>query len=105
MLPAIFLPLNTLPGSWRWPVEPWLRWLIDTPCVARRPPKFQRFIGPGNALALVGAGDVDELAGDEVIDGELGADLDQVVGADAELDQLALRLDVGDRRSAAARPC
>ena len=37
--PAIFLPLNTLPGSWRCPVEPWLRWLTDTPWLARKPPK------------------------------------------------------------------
>src|SRR5262245_19280925 len=35
--PAIFLPLKTLPGSWRCPVEPWLRCTIETPCVARRP--------------------------------------------------------------------
>src|SRR5690606_17488219 len=38
--PAIFLPLNTLPGSWRWPVEPCERCDTDTPCEARRPPKF-----------------------------------------------------------------
>src|SRR5262249_13930398 len=50
MWPAIFLPLNTLPGSWRWPVEPWLRWVTDTPWLARRPAKFQRFIGPWKPL-------------------------------------------------------
>ena len=38
--PAIFLPLNTLPGSWHCPVEPCERWLTDTPCDARRPPKL-----------------------------------------------------------------
>ena len=35
MCPAIFLPLNTLPGSWHWPIEPWLRWLTDTPWLTR----------------------------------------------------------------------
>ena len=38
--PAIFLPLKVRPGSWRLPVEPWLRCETDTPWVARRPPKF-----------------------------------------------------------------
>ena len=52
--------------------------------------------GALEALALVGAGHVDELTGDEVVGGDLGADLDHVVGADPELDQLALRLDLGD---------
>jgi hypothetical protein len=42
--------LKTLPGSWRWPVEPWLRWVTETPCVARRPPKFQRFMAPWKPL-------------------------------------------------------
>src|SRR5262249_30603139 len=48
--PAIFLPLNTLPGSWRWPVEPWLRCTTETPWVARRPWKFQRFMAPWKPL-------------------------------------------------------
>src|SRR5262245_5704863 len=48
--PAIFLPLNTLPGSWRWPVEPWLRCTTEAPCVARRPWKFQRFMAPWKPL-------------------------------------------------------
>ena len=52
MWPAIFLPLNTLPGSWHWPVEPWLRWLIDTPCDARRPPKLCRFMLPAKPLPI-----------------------------------------------------
>ena len=71
MWPAIFLPLNTRPGSWRLPVEPWLRCETDTPCEARRPPKLCRFIGTGEALADRDAGDVDELAGDEVADMDL----------------------------------
>ena len=53
MWPAIFLPLNTLPGSWHWPVEPWLRWLTDTPCDARRPPKLCRFMPPAKPLPMV----------------------------------------------------
>ena len=52
MWPAIFLFLKTLPGSWRWPVEPCERCDTDTPCVARRPPKFQRFMAPCEAFAL-----------------------------------------------------
>ena len=52
MWPDIFLPLNTLPGSWHWPVEPWLRWLTDTPCEARRPPKLCRFIAPWKPLPI-----------------------------------------------------
>src|SRR6185312_1063825 len=50
--PAIFLPLNTLPGSCRWPVEPCERCDTDTPCVARRPWKFQRFIPPAKPLPI-----------------------------------------------------
>ena len=74
--PAIFLFLNVLPGSWRPPVEPCERCEIDTPCEARRPPKFQRFIGAGKTLAHRRAGDIDELAGNEVVGGDLGADRD-----------------------------
>ena len=47
------------------------------------------------ALAHRRAGDVDELADQEMIGGDLGADLDQIVGAHPELDHLALRLDLG----------
>ena len=50
--PAIFLPLNTLPGSWHWPVEPWLLWLIETPCDARSPPKLCLFIAPAKPLPI-----------------------------------------------------
>src|SRR6185312_12366330 len=45
------------------------------------------------AAALAGAGDVDELASDEMLGRKLGAHLDEPVLRDAELDQLALRLD------------
>src|SRR6185503_2136215 len=51
--PAIFLPLNTRPGSWRWPVEPCERWDTETPWLASRPPKFQRFITPAKPLPWV----------------------------------------------------
>ena len=47
------------------------------------------------------AADIDELADDEVVGGELGADRDQRVIADAELDDLALGLDLGDGEMAA----
>ena len=55
----------------------------------------------GKALADRGAGDVDELAGDEMVGGDLGADRDQRVVADAEFRELALRLDLGDGEVAA----
>jgi hypothetical protein len=48
---------------------------------------------PCEALADRGARDIDELADDEMIGGDLRAHVDQVVGADPELDHLALRLD------------
>ena len=53
MCPAIFLFLNTRPGSWRLPVEPCERCDSDTPWVARRPPKFQRFMAPAKPLPWV----------------------------------------------------
>ena len=57
--------------------------------------------GTGETLTLGDAGDVDELAGDEVFGRQLGADVDHVVGRHAELDHLGLRLDLGDREVAA----
>ena len=54
-------------------------------------------------LAGRGARDVDLLAGDEVLDGDLGADVDHVVGGDAELGELRLRLDRGGSEMAAHR--
>ena len=55
----------------------------------------------GKALADRGAGDVDELADHEMVRGDLGADRDQRVIADAEFHDLALRLDLGDGEIAA----
>src|SRR5690606_2334014 len=54
-------------------------------------------------LAGRGAGDVDLLAGDEVIDGDLGADIEQVLGRNAELCDLRLRLDRGGGEMATQR--
>ena len=101
--PGIFLFLNTLPGSCRLPVEPMLRWLTETPCVARKPPKFHRFMPPAKPLPIDVPGHIDELARDEMIDGDLGADVDHIVLADAEFLQLALGLDLGDGEVAALR--
>ena len=50
------------------------------------------------------AGHVDLLAGDEMLDRDLGADVEQVVGGDAELGELRLRLDGGGRRNGRAAP-
>src|SRR4029077_5291073 len=55
----------------------------------------------GKALTDRGAGDVDELADDEMVGLDLGANRDQRVFADAEFRELALRLDLGDRELAA----
>src|SRR5690606_5760100 len=52
MWPAIFLPLNTLPGSCRWPVEPCVRCDTELPCVARPPPKLWRFMTPWKPLPI-----------------------------------------------------
>src|SRR5690349_2025810 len=51
----------------------------------------------GKALADRGAGDVDELADDEMVRLDFGADWDQRVLRHAELGDLALRLGLGDR--------
>ena len=53
MRPAIFLPLKTRPGFWQPPMEPCARCVFDTPCVARCPPKFQRFMAPWKPLPRV----------------------------------------------------
>lgn len=55
----------------------------------------------GEALTDRGAGDVDELADDEVVGKDLGADRDHGIRGDAELLDPALRLDLGDRELAA----
>src|SRR5436190_24119595 len=49
----------------------------------------------GKALADGDAANVDELAGNEVVGGDLGADRDQILLVDAELGDLALGLDLG----------
>src|SRR6185312_6109197 len=53
MWPAIFLPLNTLPGSWRWPVEPCERCDTELPWEARPPPMLWRFMTPWKPLPTV----------------------------------------------------
>src|SRR6516165_9212834 len=55
----------------------------------------------GKPLADRGAGDVDELADHEMVGLDLGADRDQRILRDAELGDLALRLDLGERELAA----
>ena len=49
----------------------------------------------GKALALGDAGNVDQLAGDEMIGADVRADVEQRVLGDAELDDLRLGLDLG----------
>src|SRR6185437_7280135 len=57
----------------------------------------------GKAAALARAGDIDELPGDEMRRRDLGAHLDERVGRHAELDELALRLDLRLGEMAALR--
>ena len=104
MWPAIFLPLNTLPGSWHWPVEPCAA-VADRHAVRR--PEAAEVVplhAAREALADRRAGDVDELTREIVVRGDLLADLDQVLGADPELGDLPLGLDLGRRRSGRASP-
>ena len=69
--------------------------------MARRPPKFQRFMPPAKPLPIEVPVTSTILADDEMVGGDLGADRDQRVVADAELGELALGLDLGDREVAA----
>src|SRR5262245_16504579 len=55
----------------------------------------------GKALADRGAGHVHVLALDEMVSRDLGAHLDQIVGAHAKFGELALGLDIGDGKMAA----
>ena len=55
----------------------------------------------GEALAERRAGDVDELADDEMVGGDLGADRQQIAFLDAEFRELQLRLDLRDGEAAA----
>ena len=57
----------------------------------------------GKALALGHAGDVDQLAGDEVIGADVRADVEQRVFGDAELGDLRLGLDLGLAEGGALR--
>ena len=61
--------------------------------------------GTGETLTDRGAGNVDELAGDEVAGGQFRADVDEVVFRNAELDELGLRLDACGGKLAAQRLC
>src|SRR5690606_22840871 len=53
MWPDIFLPGNTRPGGWRWPIEPGERCDSELPWVASPMRKFQRLIVPWKPLPLV----------------------------------------------------
>ena len=47
------LPGNTRPGSWRWPVEPCVRVVIELPCVSRLEEKWWRLMTPAKPLPMV----------------------------------------------------
>src|SRR3546814_4296888 len=57
----------------------------------------------GKALTLGHALDVDDLAGDEMVGRQFGADVERRVVGDAEFDELRLGLDFGLAISAALR--
>ncbi len=65
--------------------------------------KIPPFHGSGETLADGDAGDVDELAGNEVLGGDLGSNRDQVLRRDTELGQLTFRLDPGFGKMTALR--
>ena len=48
--PAIFFPLNTLPGNWHCPIEPGALWARELPCVASCVLKLCLFTTPANPL-------------------------------------------------------
>ena len=69
--------------------------------MARRPPKFQRFIGPAKPLPIVTPVTSTILSDGEMVGGDLGPDRNELVLRDAELGELHLRLDLGDGEAAA----
>src|SRR5580700_10833179 len=60
--------------------------------------KIPALHGAGPALAGRGAGDIDILADDKMIGGDFGADRHQPIFVNAKLGELALGLDLGDRK-------
>ena len=55
ILPGIFLPGHTRPGSWDAPVDPGTRWARELPWVADPPLKLCFFITPWNPFPIDGA--------------------------------------------------
>ena len=99
--PGIFLFLKVLPGSWRPPVEPIERCETDTPCVARRPPKFQRFMPPAKPLPVempVTSTNWPGMKWSAVISAPTGMTASSETRNSASL---LLRLDLGDGEAAA----
>ena len=101
--PAIFLFLKVLPGSWRLPVEPCERWLIETPCDASRPAKFHRFIAPAKPLPLLMPVTSTFWPVTKCAALSFAPRLDHRIGAHPELDKLQRRLDAGLGKVAAVR--
>ena len=85
MRPGIFTPLKTRAGSALAPIEPGARTLCE-PWVTGPRLKLWRLIVPWKPLPIAIAGDLDLLAGLELLDRELLADL-RLRRLVAELDQ------------------
>ena len=75
--PGIFLFLNTLPGSWRLPVEPIERCDDRHAVGGAQAAEVPALHAAGEALADRGAGHVHELAGHEMVGGDFRAHRDQ----------------------------
>ena len=84
------MPLKTRDGVAEAPIEPGLRMLCE-PCVFGPRWKRWRLIVPAKPLPIEMPGDLDRVAGLERLDGDGLAD--GQLGAAAELDEAAMRLD------------
>jgi hypothetical protein len=84
------LVLEGLAGILTPPVEPIERCETDTPCVARRPPKFQRFMPPAKPLPIVVPVTSTNWPTTKWSACDLGADRDQRVFRHAEFRDLRL---------------
>ena len=95
------MPLKTRAGSADAPIEPGARTLCE-PWDLGPALKLWRLIVPWKPLPLRRPADLDRLADLEGVDGDGVADL-QLVGLVAELDEVAVRADVGLLAGARAR--
>src|SRR6478609_4351810 len=95
-VPSHFLVLESLAGILA-PAGRTMRAMRDRHAVrGAKPAEIPALHRPGKTLAYRRAGNIDELAGNEVIGGDLGADRDEPIRIDAELGELHRRLGLRD---------